>query len=132
MVASSVTVVFDGTCGFCTRSVRYLHRLDRAGRVTSIACQVVQRQEAGYSLAGVDCGESAWALTSDGDKASGAQAAMLICSVLMQRRWPVAAGRLPGIRHALTWGYRTVARNRYRLPGDARWCSAHEGACGST
>jgi predicted DCC family thiol-disulfide oxidoreductase YuxK len=124
-----VTVIFDGTCGFCTRSIRYLHRLDRHNRVTSIACQVAQ-QDAQYGLAGVDCGESAWALTADGRREAGGQAAMLIASTLLQRRWPVAVGRLPGIRHALALGYRATANNRYRLPGDTPYLSANPGKCG--
>lgn len=123
-----VTVIFDGTCGFCTRSIRYLHRLDRQGRVTSIACQVAQRNGQ-YELEGVDCGESAWALTADGRREAGGQAAMLIASTLLRRSWPVTIGRLPGIRHALAFGYRTIATNRYRLPGDTPWCGANPGKC---
>ena len=124
-----VTVIFDGTCGFCTRSIRYLHRLDRQGRLTSVACQVAQR-EARYGLEGVDCGESAWALTDDGRREAGGQAATLIASALLQQRWPVTVGRLPGVRHALAFGYRAVARNRHRFPGDTPWCEANPGRCG--
>lgn len=125
-----VTVIFDGTCGFCTRSIRYLHRLDRHQRLTSIACQVAQR-EGRYELEGVDCGKSAWALTEDGRREAGGQAAMLIASTLVQQSWPVIVGRLPGIRHVLAFGYRTVAINRHHLPGDAPWCSANPGRCGT-
>ncbi len=34
-----VTVVFDGTCGCCTWSVRLLRWLDRADRMTTVPCQ---------------------------------------------------------------------------------------------
>lgn len=127
-IPDHVTVIFDGTCGFCTRSIRYLHRLDRHDRVTSVASQVAQ-QDARYEMEGVDCGESAWAITGDGRREAGGQAAMLIASALLQRRWPVTAGRLPGIRHALALGYRTIASNRYRFPGDTPWCGANPGKC---
>jgi predicted DCC family thiol-disulfide oxidoreductase YuxK len=124
-----VTVVFDGHCGFCTRSIRYLHRLDRHGRVTSVACQVAQR-EGRHGMEGVDCGDSAWALTADGRREAGGQAATLIASALLQRTWPVTVGRLPGIRHALAGGYRLIANNRHRFPGDTPWCGANPGRCG--
>lgn len=123
-----VTVIFDGTCGFCTRSVRYLRRLDRHQRLTAVACQAAKR-DGHYDLEGVDCGESAWALAGDGRRESGAQAAMLIASTLSQQDWPVTIGRLPGIRHALAFGYRVIAINRHRLPGDTPWCSANPDRC---
>ena len=59
-----VTVVFDGTCGFCTRSIRYLKKIDKRNQVTAEACQIVQPDPA-YGLQDVDCGEAAWALTAD-------------------------------------------------------------------
>lgn len=119
-VPTSLTVIFDGTCGFCTRWVRYMHKLDRHQRLTSVPCQLVVGDER-FGLVDADCGESAWAIDdgSSGQRAAGAQAAMLIVATLLQRRWPVTVGRLPGVRHVLAFGYRTIARNRYRLPGDA-------------
>lgn len=121
-------MIFDGTCGFCTRTIRYLHTLDRHGRITSIACQVAKEDPA-FALGEIDCGESAWAITDDGRREVGGQAATLIAAVLLQRRWPMTVGRWPGIRHALGFGYRWIARNRYRLPGDTPYCTAHPGAC---
>ena len=127
-VPDRLTVIFDGSCGFCTRSVRYLGKLDRHGRLTVTACQVAKRDPA-FPLGDIDCGESAWALTADGRAEAGGQAAPLIAAVLLQRRWPIALGRRRGVRHALALGYRWVARNRHRFPGDTPFCTAHPGAC---
>jgi len=129
-IPDRVTVVFDGTCGFCTRCVRYLHKLDRHGRVTSIACQVATADPA-FELGDIDCGTSAWAIVADGRREAGGQAATLVASVLLRKRWPVTVGRLPGIRHILAFGYRQIAINRYRFPGDTPFCSANPGRCGT-
>lgn len=112
-----VTVIFDGTCGFCTRQVRYLHKLDRHKRLVSKPCQSVKDDPA-YGLEDADCGAMAWAITDDGRREGGAQAFTLVASVLLDRQWPVQAGHLPGIRQMLDLGYRIIARNRYRFPGD--------------
>ncbi len=127
IVPDHVTVIFDGTCGFCTRSIRYLHRLDRHDRITSIACQVA-KEDPGFELGNIDCGKSVWAIAADGREAAD-QAATLIASVLLQKRWPVTLGKLPGVRHTLAFGYHWIARHRHRFPGDTPWCSAHPGSC---
>lgn len=127
-IPDRVTVIFDGTCGSCTRSVRYLERLDRHHRITVVACQVAKRDPA-FPLGDIDCGESAWAITADARAESGGQAAPLIAAVLLGRRWPLTLGRLGMVRHALAFGYRWVANNRHRFPGDTPYCTAHPGAC---
>ncbi len=113
----AVTLIFDGTCGFCTRQVRYIHKLDKHQRVASEPCQFVQHDPR-WGLQEADCGAMAWAITSDGRRAGGSQAFTLIASVLLNRQWPVTVGRLPIIRQVLDLGYRLIATNRYRFPGD--------------
>ncbi len=127
-VPDRLTVIFDGTCGFCTRSVRYLRRLDRHNRLTVTACQVAKRAP-DFPLGDIDCGESAWAFAADGRAEAGGQAAPLIAAVLLRQRWPVTLGRRAGVRHVMTFAYRGVARNRHRFPGDTPYCTAHPGAC---
>ena len=60
----------------------------------------------------------AWAITSDGRRAGGAQAFTLIASVVTGKHWPITVGRLPVIKQALDLGYKVIAKNRYRFPGD--------------
>lgn len=127
---TTVTLLFDGTCGFCTRSVRYLLKSDKHNQITAIPCQIAIN-DASYGLKEGDCSQSIWAYTSDGRTAAGDQAAMLILSVLVGRSWPATFGKLPGIRHALGFGYRTIARNRYRFPGDTPACQQPGYDCGA-
>lgn len=115
--SSRVTIIFDGTCGFCTRQVRYLHKLDRHNRLSSQPCQFV-KHDPFYQLEDADCGAMAWAISDDGRREGGAQAFTLVASILLDSEWPVRVGRLPGIRQVLNLGYQIIARNRYRLPGD--------------
>jgi len=112
-----VTLIFDGACGFCTRQVRYIHKLDKHNRVTSEVCQFV-RHDPQYGLGDADCGAMAWAITDDGRRVGGAQAFTQVASVMLGEQWPVTIGRLPVIRQALNLGYRLIAKNRYRFPGD--------------
>ncbi len=112
-----VTLIFDGTCGFCTRQVRYVHKFDKHDRVVSEPCQFVQHDPQ-YGLQNADCGEMAWAITDDGRRAGGAQAFTQIASVMLDNPWPVTVGRLPVIKQVLDVGYRVIAKNRYRFPGD--------------
>ncbi len=127
-VPDRLTVIFDGNCGFCTRSIRYLDKLDRNRRITSMPCQVAKRDPA-FRLGDINCGESAWGIAPDDQAEAGGQAAALVAAVLLQRRWPITLGRRRGVRHALAVGYRWVARNRHRFPGDTPFCTAHPGAC---
>ena len=117
MGSSGVTIVFDGTCGFCTRQVRYLHKLDKHNRLSSHPCQIVKHDPL-YRLEDADCGAMVWAICEDGRREGGAQAFTLVVSTLIDREWPVRVGRLPGVRQVLNLGYQIIARNRYRLPGD--------------
>jgi predicted DCC family thiol-disulfide oxidoreductase YuxK len=123
-----VIVIFDGQCGVCTRTVAWLERRDRHHWLRPVACQTVHGVGR-FGLTPRDCLASVWAITPGGRKEAGAQAATLIASVLLQRQWPVTLGRMPGVRHVLALGYRTVARNRHRLPGMTPWCDSHPGQC---
>lgn len=78
-------VVFDGWCGFCTRCVRLLARLDRHGRLELLAAQrdgVPER--AAVTLD--DAAAAAWTLAPGGVRASGAGA------IGLRSPWPPAPG----------------------------------------
>lgn len=64
MTAATV-LVFDGHCGFCTRAVAWILRLDRRHRLIPLPYQlpgVPQR----YGLTYEDCRAAAWTFTPDG------------------------------------------------------------------
>lgn len=141
-----LTVLFDGHCGFCTRCVEEVRRLDDRGRVEFLAHQVpgvrerwgVTRAQAEYQL---------WAIGPGGERSGGAQAVAAILDTLLGLdpgtrgrnpgrvrlpRAPLArASRLPLVEPLLDRAYQWVARNRGRFPGTAPWCSSHPTDCPS-
>ncbi|PXY36313.1 thiol-disulfide oxidoreductase DCC family protein [Prauserella flavalba] len=113
-------LLFDGDCGFCTRSVTWLDRRGMLGYpflpwqtvaddelpvpVERLMTEVVLELPDGTTLGGAD----ALAATV------GASASP----------WRVAGHllRLPGVRHVARAVYRVIARNRYRMPGASAAC----------
>jgi predicted DCC family thiol-disulfide oxidoreductase YuxK len=127
---ASLTVVFDGHCGMCTRTIAWLIAHDPEGRLRPVPCQSRTGVER-FGLSREQCEASVWVVSPDGRTTSGGQAAVLIAALLWQRPWLVALGRLTGVRHLLHTGYKLVARNRNRFPGVTPWCESHPGACSS-
>src|ERR687893_3247503 len=67
-----LTLVFDGACGFCTRSVRLIETLDRNRRVTAVPFQKTGTP-ASVGLTLEECKASAWAIASNGGYYGGAE-----------------------------------------------------------
>lgn len=120
-------LVFDGECGFCTRAVAWLRRLDRAGRVEAVPFQAPGVPES----VGADveqCRGSVQWLGTDGHRRSGAAAVNAVLDVLTRTPLPGAVYRVtaPLQERAYSW----VADHRSRFPGMTPHCEAHPGACG--
>lgn len=125
----SGTLIFDGECGFCTRSRDLLVRLDRQKRINTVPFQARGVPE----RAGVPAGElarSVYWLDDDGSRYSGAQAANAALSAAIGTNLPLRVYRLPGMRAAQDAVYRWVAANRHKLPGTTPWCTSHPDNCG--
>lgn len=120
-------VVFDGRCGFCTRSTGWLHRLDRRGRVDIRPLQAPGAPESVGRTAD-ECLERVQWLGSDGRLRSGADAVNAALSTALGTRAPLHLYRLTAVAQdrVYTW----VAANRYRLPGATPHCSTHPAECG--
>jgi predicted DCC family thiol-disulfide oxidoreductase YuxK len=122
-----LTLLYDGTCGFCARTVAWIQRRDRHQRIVAMPCQgAVRTGSAPVTLE--DCGKSFWAITADSEVKGLGQGAALIVATLLDRTWPIAVARLPGIRQALDLGYRFIAHNRHRLPGIKGMCAVDAGS----
>jgi len=121
------TLVFDGRCGFCTRSAGWLRRLDRRGRVA-----VRPSQAAGVlAAAGLtpeDAAASVWWLGEDGRRAHGAEAVNAALSAALGTRLPLALYRVT--RWPQERLYDWVAAHRHRLPGVTPYCTEHPQDCG--
>jgi predicted DCC family thiol-disulfide oxidoreductase YuxK len=123
-----VTLIFDGRCGFCTRWVRLLRSLDRAGRVKAVPYQGPGTpEEHGLSLA--QCEAAAWTVTPGPDRRSGAAAVNTALAVALGTRLPLWLYAAPGMEQLQERTYSLVARNRRRLPGDAPYCRQHPEGC---
>ena len=123
-----LTLVFDGTCGFCTRSVRLLEALDRHRRVTAVPFQK-SSVPASVGLTLEECEAAAWAIAPDGDRYRGAEAVNAVVAAALGSTLPLFLYSLPGIRQLLDFIYYLVASNRSRLPGDRPYCVQHPGEC---
>jgi predicted DCC family thiol-disulfide oxidoreductase YuxK len=120
-------VVFDGHCGLCDRSVRWLLRRDRQDRLRFAASESPQVAELlvrhGFSTAGP---ETILAVRDAG----GPEEQILVRSAAfvallgeLPRPWPVVAAGLRWIpRVLLDAAYRLVARWRYRIWGRQESC----------
>ena len=123
------TLIFDGNCGFCTRSRNLLIKLDRRHRMSTVPLQRPGAPE----LAGVsseELGRSVYWVAEDGNTCSGAEAVNAALSAALGTRVPLRMYRLPGVRALQDAAYRWVAANRHRLPGTTPWCTAHPENCG--
>ncbi len=120
-------LVFDGYCGFCTRAVHAVLRLDRRGRVRALPLQgprVLERT----GLTRDDALYQAWWIT-DTERLGGAGAMTAAASVAVGA--PVLLlYRLPVVRRLADRGYRWVAEHRRLLRGVTPHCVAHpEAGC---
>jgi predicted DCC family thiol-disulfide oxidoreductase YuxK len=108
-------LLFDGTCGPCTRLANWVRRHDREGRL-----QVIPNQARGvlerYGISRAEADRSAWLIEPDGRRLEGA-AAISRTLELLDRGWRLLAlpYRLPPAALLEEAAYRWVARNRRRL-----------------
>ena len=111
-------VVYDGECGFCQRSIRWI-----AGHTTARDIQFIPFQErdpAGlhHQLTIEECRQGVQLIES-GRRYSGFDAFRKLLPYLPIVKWLVPLAYLPGASLVGAWGYRLIARNRYRLGGPA-------------
>ncbi|MDY7105799.1 MAG: DUF393 domain-containing protein [Actinomycetota bacterium] len=115
-------LVFDGDCGFCTASARWIER-----RLTDGGARVRPWQELDLAALGLtldDVTEQAWWI-ADGEPPRGGHEAIASALSAARRGWPIAGRALtaPGVDRLAARGYRLVARNRHRLPGATAACA---------
>lgn len=122
------TLVFDGTCGFCTRSVRLLKALDRNRRVTAVPFQK-SSVPASVGLTVEECEATAWAIGPDGGRYQGAEAVNAVVAAALGVTVPLLLYSLPGMRQVQDFIYYLIASNRSRLPGDRSYCVQHPPEC---
>lgn len=119
--APGATLVYDGDCAFCTRSVAAI------GRLRLAEPHVVAWQHAYLDALGLtqrQCEDELQWVRPDGSTDGGAQA---VASLLLASGglWALlgAVLRVPPARWVAALAYRLVAANRHRLPGGTPACA---------
>lgn len=123
-----VTVIFDGSCDFCTWAVELLERLDRDHRVRAVPFQA-PGMLGRFGLTRAEAEAAAWAVTPHGKRYRGAGAVNVALAVALGSRWPMILYRLPGLRQIQDALYAAVARYRHRFRGVRPYCEQHPDAC---
>jgi predicted DCC family thiol-disulfide oxidoreductase YuxK len=121
-MASQPILLFDGDCGFCSRTVEIVRR------TVQPCVQFVPWQHADLATLKVTAAradrEVLW-ISPSGSKVHGgprALSAVLMCG-RRRWRWLGLAFRVPPVSWMASGVYRIVARNRHRLPGGTATCS---------
>ncbi|HEV2487007.1 MAG TPA: DCC1-like thiol-disulfide oxidoreductase family protein [Terracidiphilus sp.] len=132
-IGGRLLVMFDGHCGFCNASVRWLLRRDRRDRLRFVALEsekaapVLARY--GYSVTDAAQGVDAGTILVVRDAGGAAESALVrsdaVVTLLRElpRPWPwvgEALGWVPRVVRDL--GYKLVARWRYRIRGRLESC----------
>lgn len=121
------TLVFDGNCGFCTRTLGWLRLADRRRIIVTVPLQRPGIAES-LGLTPQQCAEAVQWRGADGRHAEGAEAIAAAWAVARDTDWPLRVyRRTAGAQRAL---YGLVARNRHRLPGITPWCARYPNDCG--
>lgn len=122
------TVLYDGQCVFCTRSIAMLRRLDILGSLEFVSLHDPSVSERFPDLSHDMLMEQMWVVSSDGKRYAGADALRYL-SRRLPLLYPAAPFlHIPGTRSFWRWAYRTVAEHRYKIAGkqcDNGTCSLH-------
>ena len=128
-IGGRLLVVFDGRCGFCNASVRWLLRRDRWDRLRFVALESekVAGLLARHSLSGLDSASGTILVVRNaGEAAEGVlmrSDAVLVLLRELRQPWPVAGFVLKWIpRPVRDLGYRMIARWRHRIWGRLESC----------
>ncbi len=123
---NTARLVFDGRCGFCTRSVGWLRRIDRHRRIHIVPLQTPGAPDS-VGATETECLDSLQWQGGDGSRLSGAAAANAALATALGSRLPMLLYRLTAAlqQRCYVW----VAENRYRLPGVRPHCETAPSEC---
>jgi predicted DCC family thiol-disulfide oxidoreductase YuxK len=109
------TVLYDGDCNFCRRTVRRLQRLDRDDRLALVPYQDREVAEFFAWLSRDALEDTLHVVSPAGEVWTGARAVERLVPLLRGGRVPALIFRLPLVRPLADRVYRWIARNRHRL-----------------
>lgn len=135
MVKPLPALIYDGDCGFCQASVRWLERRGAARVLAMHAFQTAPPEMALAGLAAADCREVVFVVDQSPAprrpkvyRAAAAAFALRALPAFSRAGWRLLGWLyyLPGLRQVVDAGYAWVARNRHRLLPSHTWCEAPE------
>jgi len=106
------TLIFDGECGFCRRSVERLRRWDRDHRLRYVPFQD-ETAVAQFGIALPALAAAMHLVLPDGRVFAGADAVPELGKLLSGKRWWSWAFAVPGVRPAARRVYRRIAERRH-------------------
>ncbi len=110
------TLIYDGDCGFCRRSVDLLQRWDREQRIALIPFQDQARMAAfGIPLPALAAAMHLILPAPDGRVLAGADAVPELLRLLPGKRWLALGFRVPGVLPVARRLYAWIARRRHCL-----------------
>ncbi|MBV8396244.1 MAG: DUF393 domain-containing protein [Actinobacteria bacterium] len=129
MAAARRLLVFDGECGFCTSSARWVSVRWR-GDARAVPWQTLDDGDlVAHGLTRAEASAAAWWLEPDGRSFRGHLA--IAHALAAGSGWPARAGRIlmvAPVRWLAAPLYALVSRLRRRLPGGTPACSRRDGA----
>lgn len=120
-------LVFDGDCGFCATSAKWISARWRDRAVAVSWQQIGPAGLAAIGLSEADGREAAWWREPSGRLEKGHRAVGR--ALMVAGGWERLAGRAilaPRLDPAASLVYRWVARHRHRLPGGSPACSSSD------
>jgi predicted DCC family thiol-disulfide oxidoreductase YuxK len=124
---SYAILVFDGYCGFCTRAINFIHRLDRNQKL-----QIRAAQEPGIleqtQLSSQNVKHAAWLVVGQ-QRLRGAEAINASLSLVTDQPGFLWVYRLPLIRNVQDAVYHWISRHRHWFRGVSPYCKSSEATC---
>lgn len=114
------TLIYDGDCEFCRRSVRLVDRWDVRGRIEPVPFQSANLER--YGIARSAAEEAMHVVDPDGAVWRGAEAAREILRLLPAGRPLGWLFRLPGVPALAERTYAWIARRRHRFGCSSETC----------
>lgn len=109
------TLIYDGECGICRRSVEWVRSQDREERIELLPYQDPRIPGRFPDIPPRAMEEAMQLVAPDGARWEGARAAERLLELLPGWRVLAPLFRIPGVRPVARRVYRAVARNRRRL-----------------
>lgn len=124
-------VIYDGDCNFCKSQVRTLQRLDRRGdRLAFISLHDDRVKQRYPDLTHDQLMDQMYVVDSNGNRHGGSDAVKYLSRRLPILWLAMPILHFPGTAWLWRWGYRQVAKRRYKLAGksgcdDGGSCKVH-------